>query len=253
MTTFQITYATCKRCAFPVVTTDPGTAKPYWLHADPSNGMPLDMGRGCRSASYSRLGTWDESMDRKWTATPDKGTERQTLTTEAEALARATGSVAATVTNQRRGLDGILHTDDVDVYVRPPARVGHTPEARDAYYDAGVAAVAHLEAVTALIYVAAAHGPGRAFDYAHEVGLVASVVPVDSDYAHKVMAEALLAPEDRTPPEAVECPRCEAPAGEPCRNSAGRSLGTRHHFNRTNDAYGLDAANAARLYPEVTK
>src|ERR1700761_526053 len=37
-----------------------------WCH-----GRTLSWGsRGCRSYSYQRLGSWDDTLDRRWTATP---------------------------------------------------------------------------------------------------------------------------------------------------------------------------------------
>lgn len=57
----------CKRCGHPVVALDAWGEK--WTHAD-AQGYPLEMGKGCRAASYGRDGNWDDTLDRGWSATP---------------------------------------------------------------------------------------------------------------------------------------------------------------------------------------
>jgi len=55
----------CTKCGHPIA---PGASDTY-VHVDAA-GLPLDQGRGCRSASFSRDGDWDASMDRRWQAKP---------------------------------------------------------------------------------------------------------------------------------------------------------------------------------------
>lgn len=55
----DLSEATCKHCGHPIIQSS-GTK---WFHV-------AGMNRGCRASSYERLGTWDDELDRKWTATP---------------------------------------------------------------------------------------------------------------------------------------------------------------------------------------
>ncbi|MFC9087017.1 hypothetical protein [Nocardiopsis dassonvillei] len=52
--------STCRRCGFPVQTLSPTGP---WRHED-------GLRAGCRAASFDRLGTWDDTLDRSWKATP---------------------------------------------------------------------------------------------------------------------------------------------------------------------------------------
>jgi len=54
--------AVCQHCQVAIVRGSDGT----WYHGhSPSWGS-----RGCRAYSMHRLGTWDDTLDRRWTATP---------------------------------------------------------------------------------------------------------------------------------------------------------------------------------------
>jgi hypothetical protein len=54
--------AVCQHCGVEIVRGSDGA----WYHGR----MPSSGSRGCRSHSYDRLGTWDDTLDRRWTATP---------------------------------------------------------------------------------------------------------------------------------------------------------------------------------------
>jgi hypothetical protein len=54
--------AACQHCGVQIVRGSDGA----WFHGR----MPSWGSRGCRSHSYDRLGTWDDTLDRRWTATP---------------------------------------------------------------------------------------------------------------------------------------------------------------------------------------
>lgn len=64
----------CKRCGHPVM--DPLNSG-RWVHNTSS------MDRGCRAASFSRDGRWDDSLDRHWVATPTVVTEAARRTADA--------------------------------------------------------------------------------------------------------------------------------------------------------------------------
>lgn len=55
----------CKNCGHPVVWVEEDD---HFIHSTP-DGVPLPMGRGCRAASFSRDGDWDDSMDKASKAT----------------------------------------------------------------------------------------------------------------------------------------------------------------------------------------
>ncbi|MGW8969641.1 hypothetical protein [Streptomyces platensis] len=54
----------CRHCGHSIMRVGDST----WRH---DAAMP--MSRGCRAASFDRDGTWDDSLDRAWKATPPKG------------------------------------------------------------------------------------------------------------------------------------------------------------------------------------
>lgn len=56
----------CGACGHPVVEHRGG-----WIHST-ADGIPLNSGRGCRSASFSRDDDWDNSLSRSWTARPSR-------------------------------------------------------------------------------------------------------------------------------------------------------------------------------------
>lgn len=57
----QIERAVCRHCDVEIVRNDGA-----WYHGStPSWGS-----RGCRSYSFDRLGTWDDTLDRRWMASP---------------------------------------------------------------------------------------------------------------------------------------------------------------------------------------
>lgn len=58
----QVERAVCQHCGVQIVRGNDGV----WHHGH----MPSWGSRGCRSYSYDRLGTWDDTLDRRWTATP---------------------------------------------------------------------------------------------------------------------------------------------------------------------------------------
>lgn len=53
---------TCRHCGQPI--TRPGR---WWIHTDDSRS------RGCRAASFTETGGWNDDLDRSWTAQPPKG------------------------------------------------------------------------------------------------------------------------------------------------------------------------------------
>jgi hypothetical protein len=58
----RIERALCQHCEVDIVRGSDGT----WYHGrSPSWGS-----RGCRAYSFNRRGTWDDTLDRRWTATP---------------------------------------------------------------------------------------------------------------------------------------------------------------------------------------
>jgi hypothetical protein len=58
----RIERAVCQHCQIEIVSGTDGT----WYHGrSPSWGS-----RGCRAYSNNRLGTWDDTLDGSWTATP---------------------------------------------------------------------------------------------------------------------------------------------------------------------------------------
>jgi hypothetical protein len=64
--------AKCRRCGYLLICTEmPGGRWSAWFHWEEDAAV-----RGCRSASFERLGTWDDSLDRKWYAAPERGTEK---------------------------------------------------------------------------------------------------------------------------------------------------------------------------------
>jgi hypothetical protein len=54
--------AVCQHCGIEIFRGNDGA----WYHDRLSSWGS----RGCRAYSYSRLGTWDNTLDRRWTATP---------------------------------------------------------------------------------------------------------------------------------------------------------------------------------------
>jgi len=58
----RIERAVCRHCGTEIFRGNDGA----WYH-----GLVSSWGsRGCRSYSFNRLGTWDDALDRRWTATP---------------------------------------------------------------------------------------------------------------------------------------------------------------------------------------
>jgi hypothetical protein len=58
----RVERAVCRHCKVEIVRGNDGA----WYHGR----IPSWGSRGCRSYSFDRLGTWDDTLDRKWTATP---------------------------------------------------------------------------------------------------------------------------------------------------------------------------------------
>jgi hypothetical protein len=58
----RIERAACRHCGVEIVRGNDGA----WYHGH----IPSWGSRGCRSYSFDRLGTWDDTLDRRWTATP---------------------------------------------------------------------------------------------------------------------------------------------------------------------------------------
>lgn len=58
----RIERALCGHCGVEIVLGNDGA----WYHGD----IPSWGSRGCRSYSFNRLGTWDDMLDRRWTAAP---------------------------------------------------------------------------------------------------------------------------------------------------------------------------------------
>jgi hypothetical protein len=58
----QIERAVCRHCSQEIVKGNDGA---WWHGRTPSWGS-----RGCRSFSFERLGTWDDTLDRNWKASP---------------------------------------------------------------------------------------------------------------------------------------------------------------------------------------
>lgn len=56
--------AVCRHCGHSIMRVGDSA----WRH----DAAP-PMSRGCRAASFDRDGTWDDSLDRAWKATPPKG------------------------------------------------------------------------------------------------------------------------------------------------------------------------------------
>lgn len=53
--------ATCRHCGHPIY-----SLGDRWQHEGESGNV------GCRAASFDRLGTWDDSLDKAWKASPRK-------------------------------------------------------------------------------------------------------------------------------------------------------------------------------------
>ena len=58
----QIERGVCRHCGIEIVRGNDGA----WYHGD----IPSWGSRGCRSYSFHRQGSWDDTLDRSWTATP---------------------------------------------------------------------------------------------------------------------------------------------------------------------------------------
>lgn len=58
----RIERGVCRYCEVEIVRGNDGA----WYHGD----IPTWGSRGCRSHSFQRFGTWDNGLDRKWTAFP---------------------------------------------------------------------------------------------------------------------------------------------------------------------------------------
>lgn len=58
----RIERAVCRHCGVEIVRGSHGV----WYHGR----VPSWGSRGCRSYSFDRLGTWDDTLDRRWKATP---------------------------------------------------------------------------------------------------------------------------------------------------------------------------------------
>jgi hypothetical protein len=58
----RIERAVCRHCEVEIVRGNDGA----WYHGR----IPTWGSRGCRSHSFKRLGTWDNVLNEKWTATP---------------------------------------------------------------------------------------------------------------------------------------------------------------------------------------
>ena len=68
--------ATCSKCGHPLGMSPRGGDR--WAHIDPTNGTAGTFGSiGCRAASFDRpeVDGWDDTLDRRWKATPVKGSE----------------------------------------------------------------------------------------------------------------------------------------------------------------------------------
>lgn len=66
-TTIVSRYGTCRRCGHRVLTDVYGARR----HTNPDDGGFGS--RGCRSASWDRLGAWDETLPESWVAAPATG------------------------------------------------------------------------------------------------------------------------------------------------------------------------------------
>ena len=62
----------CRNCHKPIigVRSDVGRTGYLWLHVEAEPGAS----RGCRAASYKQGGGWDDSLNRRWKATPTRHT-----------------------------------------------------------------------------------------------------------------------------------------------------------------------------------
>jgi hypothetical protein len=58
----RIERAVCRHCEVEIVRGNDGA----WFHGN----LPSWGSRGCRSYSFTRLGTWDDALDRGWKAAP---------------------------------------------------------------------------------------------------------------------------------------------------------------------------------------
>jgi hypothetical protein len=58
----RIELAVCQHCGVEIVRGNDGA----WYHGR----IPSWGSRGCRAYSFNRLGTWDDTLDRRWTAAP---------------------------------------------------------------------------------------------------------------------------------------------------------------------------------------
>jgi hypothetical protein len=59
--------STCRWCGHVVV--DIGSGGPLWRHVDTQG----DVMAGCRAASYVAGAGWDDGLDRRWKAAPERG------------------------------------------------------------------------------------------------------------------------------------------------------------------------------------
>lgn len=115
----QMTEATCRRCQYPVymITKDDGE-ETNWFHAAGDQ-----VSRGCRSASFDRLGTWDDSLDRKWYAAPVRGTENP-YTAQADMERRMTARIPTTRDRAIAAGDYAATRSEIDVLDRMDVKDG---------------------------------------------------------------------------------------------------------------------------------
>lgn len=60
--------STCRFCGYPIIRPDDPGIRSWWHQLKVPGASPIE--RGCRAASYTRDGTWDERLRRDWRATP---------------------------------------------------------------------------------------------------------------------------------------------------------------------------------------
>ena len=86
----MMTFANCRNCGYPITLFIP--EKDVWGHIVPGRTM---LPRGCRAASFDRLGDWDDSLSESLKARPAKGTESEEPTREVQETMRQNESDSA--------------------------------------------------------------------------------------------------------------------------------------------------------------
>jgi hypothetical protein len=76
-------YATCRNCGHPVGLIV--SERDVWGHIVPGR---TTLPRGCRAASFDRLGDWDDNLLQSWKARPVEGTKSDKPTEEIERIIR---------------------------------------------------------------------------------------------------------------------------------------------------------------------